>query len=376
MYRYISPIFLDGHLDHKFKSQIHPTWSWISLIRILLPTPSSGRKGDKSAKAFIMSQEALAEDRMRFPSWDILGLNERSANFKTLYFQLTLWSQWFTWMNLHLSENQSTLGCLFLPWLMVIFFQTIFHFRLLKVHRTDFQDFPKVRTSSVFLSSFFNPLRVWFKSKGPEEMDRIHQNHFGCDPGAAKRQKKIRFASIWGSFLLMGLGLVFFFFFFSGGLGWMPVGCRLDGLDRLGVLFPKVFSEVTKGWSEREKKHQNKRKGASRQVGVKGRNPLSIKKFMYIYVFFGSVSSEEYDFRGLVKYEYCTLISGSPVCGSVFFCGKEACLGIPSWGTNISPHPRHVWRWFSFPQGGMCEFPGGCIYIYIYILLVRVSKPT
>ena len=51
--------------------------------------------------------------------------------------------------------------------------------------------------------------------------------------------------------LLLNLGILFVdgprprVFFFPGGLAW--VGCRLDRLDRLGVLFPKVFSEVTKG---------------------------------------------------------------------------------------------------------------------------------
>ncbi len=28
-------------------------------------------------------------------------------------------------------------------------------------------------------------------------------------------------------------------------------------------------------------------------------------------------------------------------------------------GTNISPSQRHIWRWFSFSQGGICWFPRG-----------------
>ena len=85
------------------------------------------------------------------------------------------------------------------------FFKTIFLFHFLKVHRKGFERFflkgqkiPKFSPFFFFVKQILSP-RVWFESKGPEEMDRIHQNHFGCDPGA--KQKKHGLFFFWVLFL-------------------------------------------------------------------------------------------------------------------------------------------------------------------------------
>ena len=44
-----------------------------------------------------------------------------------------------------------------------------------------------------------------------------------------------------------------------------------------------------------------------------------------------------------------------PIFWKIFFFGKKLTLQ----GINISPLIRHIWRWFSFSPGGICEFPGG-----------------
>lgn len=52
------------------------------------------------------------------------------------------------------------------------------------------------------------------------------------------------------------------FFFFSGGLAW--VGCRLDGLDRLGFLFfPRFFPKLQKVEVKERKPLKQKEGGKS-----------------------------------------------------------------------------------------------------------------
>ena len=194
-----------------------------------------------------------------FGPGDILGPNERASKLQNVVLSANSLVTVIYLNELALKRKLINFGLFVLATIDGVFFSNHFPFSLTKMCTEKiFKIFQRSELLQFFSLFVFNRLRVWFKSKGPEEMDRIHQNHFGCDPGVAKRQKSNGFAWIWGSFCWWAS----FFFFFSGALAW--VGCRLDGLDRLGFLFfPRFFPKLQKVEVKERKTLKQKEGGKS-----------------------------------------------------------------------------------------------------------------
>ena len=81
---------------------------------------------------------------------------------------------------------------------------------------------------------------------------------------------------------------------------------------------------------------------------------------------------ESHSFKQLEKTINCCFLNSEVKRHSSF----ETARWLPSWELTYPPKMA-FWRWFSFSQGGICQFPGGsCIYINNFVKNLQMMGLT